>query len=82
MLGMVSIGKVNTQFGALSIVMDRHCRSDRIYLLSSGKVGFYQLRPLAAQPLARTGDSSKGEVVGEFSFLVANNEAHGKIELT
>lgn len=82
MLGMVSIGRVNTQFGALSIVMDRHCRSDRIYLLSSGKVGFYQLRPLAAQPLARTGDSSKGEVVGEFSLLVANNEAHGKILLT
>lgn len=82
MLGMVSVGKVNTQFGSLSIVMDRHCRSDRIYLLSSSKVGFYQLRPFAAQPLARTGDSSKGEVVGEFALMVANNEAHGKIVLT
>lgn len=82
MLGMAAIGKVNTQYGALSLVVDRHCRSDRIYMLDTNKIGFYTLRPFEAQPLARTGDSSKGEVIGEFSLLVANDKAHGKILLT
>jgi hypothetical protein len=48
-------------------------------VLESDKVGFYTLRDFEMKELARSGDSLKGEVVGEFSLLVANNKAHGRI---
>jgi hypothetical protein len=48
-------------------------------MLDSRKVGFYTLRPFFQKALAVTGDSQKGEVVGEYSLLVANDKAHGYI---
>ena len=59
--------------------MDRWCPLDTAYVLQSEKIGFYVLRPFEAHPLSRIGDSVKGEVIGEFSLLVANEKAHGKI---
>jgi hypothetical protein len=59
--------------------MDRWCPTHTAYILESGKVGFYTLRGFEAKELARSGDSLKGEVVGELSLLAANNKAHGKI---
>ncbi|MBN2503150.1 MAG: DUF5309 family protein, partial [Anaerolineales bacterium] len=78
-LGMNAIERVMTQYGELELVMDRWCPVSEAYILESGKVGFYTLRPFEGYPLARSGDSLKGEVVGEFSLLVANDKAHGKI---
>ena len=42
-------------------------------------MGFYTLRGFELSELARSGDSLKGEVVGEFSLLAANEKAHGRI---
>ena len=78
-LGMDAIERVMTQYGELELVMDRWCPTDTAYVLQSNKVGFYTLRPFESYALARSGDSLKGEVVGEFSLLVANDKAHGKI---
>ena len=61
------------------MVMDRWCPVTEAYILESGKVGFYTLRSFEMKELSRAGDSLKGEVVGEISLLVANEEAHGKI---
>ena len=78
-LGVDAIERVMTQYGELELVMDRWCPTDTAYVLESGKVGFYTLRPYETFELARSGDSLKGEVVGEFSLLAANDKAHGKI---
>ena len=78
-LGVDAIERVMTQYGELELVMDRWCPTDSAYILQSDKVGFYTLRPMTVYGLARSGDSLKGEVVGEFSLLVANEKAHGKI---
>jgi hypothetical protein len=78
-LGMEPITRVSTQYGPLTIVQDRFCPLSKAWILDSRKVGLYQLRPFQMKPLAVTGDSSKGEVVGEFSLLVANDAAHGLI---
>ncbi|MDH5507629.1 MAG: DUF5309 domain-containing protein [Anaerolineae bacterium] len=78
-LGVDAIERVMTQYGELELVMDRWCPTDEAYVLESGKVGFYTLRPFETYELARSGDSLKGEVVGEFSLLLANDKAHGKI---
>jgi len=75
--GMVPITRVATQYGLLRMVESRWCPTAKVFVLDSSKVGFYTLRPFGSKPLAVTGDSLKGEVVGEFSLLVANDKAHG-----
>lgn len=78
-LGVDAIERVMTQYGELELVMDRWCPTDTAFVLQSSKVGFYTLRGFESYELARSGDSLKGEVVGEFSLLLANDKAHGKI---
>jgi hypothetical protein len=78
-IGLGPLMTAQTQFGDLRVIMDRWCPSATGFVLDSSKVGLYTLRPFGWKPLAVTGDSKKGEVVGEFSLLVANNEAHGTI---
>jgi hypothetical protein len=78
-LGLDAIERVMTQYGELELVMDRWCPTDTAYVLQSSKAGFYTLRGFESYELARSGDNVKGEVVGEFSILVANDKAHGKI---
>ncbi len=78
-LGVDAIERVMTQYGELELVMDRWCPTDTAFVLQSDKAGFYALRNFEGYALARSGDSVKGEVVGEFSLLVANDKAHGKI---
>lgn len=78
-LGMDAIERVMTQYGELELVMDRWCPTQTAYILESGKIGFYTLRDFELKELARSGDSLKGEVVGEFSLLAANDKAHGRI---
>lgn len=77
--GMNALEYVVTQFHRLRLVVDRWCPADKAYMLDSSKLGLYTLRPFASYELAKTGDSVKGEVVGEFSFALANDKAHGYI---
>ncbi len=78
-LGLGPLQTIQTQFGDLRVVMDRWCPVATGYLLDPRKIGLFTLRPFGWKPLAVTGDSKKGEVLGEFSLLVAHNEAHGTI---
>jgi hypothetical protein len=78
-VGLSAIERVTTQYGQLELVMDRWCPVATAYILDKNKVGFYTLRGFEMNELARSGDSLKGEVVGEFSLLAANEKAHGRI---
>ena len=76
--GMRPVTRVNMQFYEnVELIVSRHCPAKKAYLLDSSKVGFFTYRPFASSMLAKTGDSVAGEVVGEFSLLIANNAAHG-----
>ena len=77
--GMMPISRINTQYGSLRLVESRWCPVSTAWMLDSRKIGFYTLRPFASKQLSVTGDSVKGEVVGEFTLLVANENAHGQI---
>lgn len=77
--GMQKITQMQTQYGNLRVVESRWCPTGSAYLLDSSKVGLYTLRPFGWYELAKTGDSKKGELVGEFSLAVANDMAHAKI---
>jgi hypothetical protein len=79
--GMRPVAKLNTQFFTdLDMLVSRHCPAQKAYMLDSGKVGFFTYRPFGEYDVARTGDSKKREVIGEFSLLVANGSlGHGYI---
>ncbi len=79
-LGMMDLKTINTQYGPLGLVMDRHAPVSYAWMLDTTKVGIYTYRPFTWKRLGLTGDSLKGEVVGEFSLLVANDKAHGKVQ--
>jgi hypothetical protein len=76
-LGTAPMRTISTQYGTLRLVETLWCPTSKAWMLQSNKVGLYEYRPFAWKKLGITGDSTKGEVVGEFSFLVANDKAHG-----
>lgn len=82
--GMQPVTRVSTQFyGDLELLVSRWCPPTKAYMLDSSKVGGYSLRPFGWKELAVTGDSRKGEVVGELSLMVAHGlTAHGYITST
>lgn len=77
--GMQEIDTVRTQYGSLKLVESLWCPTSTAYMLDSRKIGLWTLRPYQWYPLAKDGDSRKAELVGEFSLVVANDAAHGKI---
>ncbi|HEY6020181.1 MAG TPA: DUF5309 family protein [Candidatus Paceibacterota bacterium] len=77
--GMLSIERMNTQYGGLQIVESLWCPTSTAYVLDSSRIGLYQLRPFQWHPLAKTGDSRKAEVLCELSLVAANDKGHGKI---
>ena len=78
-LGMAPVQRIVTQYGSLELLMDRFCPVGYVFALDTIKVGMYTYRPFGWHELAVTGDSRKGEVVGEFSLMVANDKAHGAL---
>ena len=63
----------------LETVVSRHCPAGYMYFLSRGELGFIPYREFTFSPLAKTGDSEKGEVLGEWSFMVGVEDHHGLI---
>ena len=77
--GGVMIDYVDTEFGTLQIVMDRWCPSSKLYIVSAEYVGFLAFEPFFDEELAKTGDSRKGQVVGEYTLVAKNDKAHALI---
>jgi hypothetical protein len=75
-LGMV-IESVLTPFGNVNLLLDRWALTTEIPLIDPKHAGFLTLQPFTQEPLAKTGDSQKGEVVGEFTFCLRQDKAHG-----
>lgn len=70
-----------SDFGVARIVLSRWVPSDTVLLLDSSRV---QVPPLSGRafhykPLASTGDSEVGMVVGEYTLELKNENAHGLI---
>jgi len=63
----------------LNVLMSRWCPSSRLYIVESQYVGFLAFDPFFQEELAKTGDSLKGEVVGEYTLVAKNDKAHAYI---
>ena len=77
--GGVVINKVETDFGVLDLMLHRGCPADEVYIIDPDTVGWVTLRPWAVEPLAKTGDSDKDQVIGEFSFVVTTPNSNAII---
>jgi hypothetical protein len=78
-LGMNPITRITTQFGTVQLLVDRWCPLAKAYALNKSGAGMSTLRPFFWQALSITGDNKKGEVIGEFSFLLQNGAGLGQI---
>ena len=75
--GGSSVTTVMTDFGDMEVVFDRWCPTDRAYVIEKDKIGWITYRPFDVFDRASTGDYEIKDVLGEYSFIVCNEEAHG-----
>lgn len=76
------VDRLLTDFGLIDVVVDRHFPVTKALLLQEE---FDRIRTFDGyfhEMLAKTGDGDKGEIVGEFSLEVKNQQAQGVLTLT
>ena len=75
------VGVYESDFGVCRVVLCRAMPADTVLLLDSSRI---QVLPLAGRsfhykPLAPTGDFDAGELIGEYTLELRNENAHGMI---
>jgi len=78
--GGVMIDSIDTEFGALSVLMDRWCPSTSLYVLDPRFIGFIPFRSWNVTELAKTGDAEKRQFLGEYTLVLKNQKAHAWIK--
>lgn len=73
---------INTNFGQINLVLSKHVPADKILLFNDAYVDLVTLRETTFETLAKTGDSTKGQIVGEYSVKVASPLAVANITVT
>ncbi|MHA7814207.1 MAG: SU10 major capsid protein [Phycisphaerales bacterium] len=75
------IGVYESDFGVCRVVMSRWAPSDKVLLLDSSRISVMPMqgRSFQYKPLAATGDSISGQVLGEYTLEFKNENAHGVI---
>jgi len=76
---MISV--YESDFGVCRVVMSRWVPSDAVLLLDSSRVSVLPMqgRNFHYKPLASTGDSISGQVIGEYTLEMKNENAHGLV---
>lgn len=70
-----------SDFGVCRVVLSRHVPADTVLLLDSSRVDVLPLsgRSFHYKPLSSSGDYDAGEVIGEYTVELRNENAHAKI---
>ncbi|USN99751.1 MAG: DUF5309 family protein [Phycisphaeraceae bacterium] len=68
-----------SDFGVARVILSRWVPADTVLFLDSSRVGVLPLqgRSFHYKPLAATGDSVSGQVIGEYTLEFKNENAHG-----
>lgn len=77
--GGSKITTIVTDFGDIEVMFSRWCPTDRLYLVEPQKLGWVTYRPFQVVDRASTGDYQLKDVLGEYSFVLMNETAHGYI---
>ena len=68
-----------SDFGTISIVPNRFSRARTVLVVDPQYLGIASLRGFKMERLAKTGDSDKAQIVGDYTLEVRNRLAQGKI---
>lgn len=76
---MISV--YESDFGVCRVIMSRWAPTDSVLLLDSSRISVMPMqgRSFQYKPLAATGDSISGQVLGEYTLEFKNENAHGVI---
>ena len=76
---MISV--YESDFGVCRVVMSRWVPTDAVLLLDSSRISVMPMqgRSFQYKPLAATGDSISGQMIGEYTLEFKNENAHGVI---
>ena len=77
--GGSTITTIVTDFGELEVMWHPRCPAGELYMLESDKMGWITYDNFDLYPHDTGGDSEVTDVVGEFSFVLVNEEAHARI---
>ncbi len=71
-----------SDFGVCRVVLSRWIPADAVLLLDSSRVDVLPLsgRSFFYKPLAASGDSEVGQIIGEYTLEMRNENAHGLIQ--
>lgn len=78
-LGGVVIDKIRTDFGDVRLVHDWLCPANRIYLLQPEFMGWVEFFPFSVQDVPVNTDSKVKRILGEYGFVLRNEQAHAYI---
>ena len=80
-LGGVTIERIMMPLGVeLSVLVDRHCQTNTLYIVDTDHVGFITLDDFFYEDLGKTKDTAAyGQVVGEYGLVAAFEKAHSYI---
>lgn len=73
------VGVYESDFGVCRVVMSRWMPADALILLDSSRAEVVPLRSFGFRNLGAKGDSVTGQVVGEYTLELRNENAHGVI---
>lgn len=76
---MISV--YESDFGVCRVILSRWVPTDTVMLLDSSRISVMPMqgRSFHYKPLAATGDSVSGQVIGEYTAEIKNENAHGLI---
>ena len=77
-VGGVVIDTIDTEFGRMEVMLNTWCPADKMWLLNTDyiEIGPMQGRAFFEEELAKSGDTEKRQIVGEYTMKVANDNAH------
>jgi hypothetical protein len=68
-----------SDFGEIAIVPSRFVRARTVLVVDTSQVAIASLRGFRVEQLGKTGDSSRAQIVGDYTLEMRNDLAHGKI---
>lgn len=78
----IVVDEVVTSFGTINVVLDRFAPANKIVAVNVEALKLAMLREPQYEELAKTGDSIKGQVVGELTLEVASKKAVAVLNFT
>ena len=69
-----------SDFGSHKVMLSRYCRARTLFCVDPEYVSMAWLRPIKYEALAKVGDGSRGMILGEWTLVSDNPNAHAKVQ--